>query len=108
MLKLKIRKGDKVKVISGKDKGLTGVVSKVFPSDNKALVTGVNLVSKHQKPTRDTEGGIVKKEMPINISNVAIVDPKSGEATKVGFKLLEDGKKVRFAKRSGEILGEGK
>jgi large subunit ribosomal protein L24 len=101
----KIRKGDKVVVLSGRDKGRTGEVFEVRPDDNKALVRGVNLVKRHQKQSQTQEGGIISKESPIHLSNIAIVG-KDGKATRVGFKIHADGKKVRFAKRSGaEIDG---
>ena len=103
-LKLKIRKGDKVVVRTGRDKGKVGEVLRVFPEDNRALVQGVNVVRKHQKQTPGQEGGIVSKEMPIHISNIALRDPKDGKPTKVGYKLLKDGKKVRFARNSGEVI----
>ena len=103
-LKLKIRKGDKVVVRTGRDKGKVGEVLRVYPEDNRALVQGVNVVRKHQKQTAGQEGGIVSKEMPIHISNIALRDPKDGKATKVGYKLLKDGKKVRFARNSGEVI----
>ena len=103
-LKLKIRKGDKVVVRTGRDKGKVGEVLRVFPEDNRALVQGVNVVRKHQKQTPGQEGGIVSKEMPIHISNIALRDPKDGKATKVGYKVLKDGKKVRFARKSGEVI----
>ena len=109
MSKLKIKKGDKVKVITGKSKGKVGDVLKVFPSEKKLIVSGVNLAKKHTKPTQTSEGGIVQKELPIHVSNVSHIDPKTNEITKVGYKILEDGKKVRFAKKSGEIFSkEGK
>lgn len=102
----KIRKGDKVIVISGRDKGRTGEVVEVRPDDNRAVVRGVNMVKRHQKQTAQQEGGIISKELPIHISNIALADPKGGKATRVGFKVLKDGKKVRVAKRSGaEIDG---
>jgi len=102
--KLKIRKGDKVVVRTGRDKGKVGEVLRVYPEDNRALVQGVNVVRKHQKQTAGQEGGIVSKEMPIHISNIALRDPKDGKATKVGYKVLKDGKKVRFARNSGEVI----
>ncbi len=109
MSKLKIKKGDKVKVITGKSKGKVGDVLKVFPSEKKLIVSGVNLAKKHTKATQTTEGGIVQKELPIHVSNVSHIDPKTNEITKIGYKILEDGKKVRFAKKSGEIISkEGK
>ena len=109
MIKLKIKKGDKVKVIAGKNKGKTGDVIKVFPASNKLIVSGVNLVKKHTKPSQMSEGGIIQKELPIHISNVSHIDPKTSVVTKVGYKTLEDGKKIRFAKKSGEIISkEGK
>lgn len=101
----KLRKGDKIIVISGKDKSKTGEVTKVMPKDGKALVTGVNSVIRHTKQTQTDQGGRITKEMPIDISNLALVDPKSGGPTRVGFKLVE-GKKVRYAKRSGETLND--
>jgi large subunit ribosomal protein L24 len=101
----KLRKGDKVIVISGKDKSKTGEVTRVIPKDGKALVTGVNSVIRHTKQTQTDQGGRITKEMPIDISNLALVDPKSGGPTRVGFKLVE-GKKVRYAKRSGEALND--
>ena len=101
----KLRKGDKIIVISGKDKSKTGEVTRVIPKDGKALVTGVNSVIRHTKQTQTDQGGRITKEMPIDISNLAIVDPKSGGPTRVGFKLVE-GKKVRYAKRSGETLND--
>ena len=104
MIKLKIKKGDKVVVTTGKDKGKDGQVLTVFPKDSKLIVSGINLVKKHTKPSRDSEGGIVSKEMPIHISNVAILDPKLNKPTKIGFKINEDGSKVRFAKASSQVL----
>jgi large subunit ribosomal protein L24 len=103
-LKLKIRKGDKVVVRTGRDKGKVGEVLRVYPEDNRALVQGVNVVRKHQKQTPGQEGGIISKEMPIHISNIALRDPKDGKPTKVGYKVLKDGKKVRFARNSGEVI----
>ncbi|MDG1437009.1 MAG: 50S ribosomal protein L24 [Rickettsiaceae bacterium] len=109
MIKLKIKKGDKVKVTTGKSKGKIGDVIKVFPLKNKVLVAGVNLVKKHTKPSQTSEGGIIQKELPIHISNVSHIDPKTSEVTKIGYKTLDDGKKVRFARKSGEIITkEGK
>lgn len=108
-MKLKIRKGDKVIVTTGKDKGKTGNVISVIKAKSKVLVSGVNVVKKHTKPSATSEGGIISKEMPIHISNVAHVDPKSGKATKVSFRILKDGEKVRVAKLSGEVIpSEGK
>ena len=100
----KIRKGDKVVVISGSDKGKKGEVIKLFPKEDRALVRGVNMVKRHQRPTQRQQGGIVNKEASVHLSNLAHVDPKSGGATRIGFKTLGDGKKVRFAKKSGEVI----
>ena len=101
----KIRKGDKVVVLNGRDKGRTGEVFEVRPTDNKALVRGVNLVKRHQKQTQNQEGGIISKEAPIHLSNIAIVG-RDGKPTRVGFKIQADGGKVRVAKRTGaEIDG---
>ncbi len=102
--KLKIKKGDQVVVLAGRDKGAKGEVLKVLPDVRRVLVQGINLVTKHQKPTQVSPGGIQKKELPIHVSNVAVADPKSGEATRVGYKVLKDGKKVRVAKKSGETI----
>ncbi|EIM73292.1 50S ribosomal protein L24 [Nitratireductor rhodophyticola] len=100
----KIKKGDNVVVLAGKDKGRTGEVVKVMPKEDKALVRGVNLVRRHQKQSAQAEGGIITKEAPIHLSNLALADPKDGKPTRVGFKVQEDGKKVRVAKRSGELI----
>jgi large subunit ribosomal protein L24 len=100
---MKIKKGDKVVVLAGKDKGRQGEVTQVFPTENRAIVSGVNLVKRHTKQTASTEGGIVTKTMPIHISNLALRDPKDGKATRVGFKMA-DGKKVRISKRTGEVI----
>ncbi len=102
--KLKIRRGDEVVVISGKDKGKTGEVVRVLPSENRVIVKGVNMMKRHQRQSQTQEGGIVAKEASIHISNLAIADPKDGKPSRVGFKFLEDGTKVRFAKRSGEVI----
>jgi large subunit ribosomal protein L24 len=100
----KIKKGDKVVVVSGRDKGRSGEVVRVMPREDRALVRGINVVKRHQKQTMKEEGGIVRKELPIHISNIAIADPKDGKPTRVGFKILDDGRKVRFAKRSGDLI----
>ncbi len=105
--KLKIKKGDEVIVITGRDKGKKGEVLKVLTSENRVIVQGVNLVTKHQKPTQVSPGGINKKELSIHISNVAVADPKTDKPTRVGYKLLNDGKKVRIARKSGEEIGVG-
>lgn len=100
----KIKKGDTVVVITGRDKGKTGEVLRIVTETNRAVVAGVNLVKKHEKPGAQGNGGIVSKESPIHLSNIALADPKDGKATRVGFKLAKDGKKERVAKRSGQSL----
>ena len=100
----KIKKGDKVVVTTGRDKGKRGEVLKVMPDEGRVIVAGVNVVKRHTRQTMRTQGGIVSKEAPIHVSNVAFADPKTGEATRVGFKVLADGRKVRVAKKSGEVI----
>lgn len=102
--KLKIKKGDKVVVISGRSKGATGEVLRVDRIADRVVVAGANKVTKHVKPSRTSAGGIEEREAPIHISNVMHADPKDGKPTRVGFKSLNDGRKVRFAKRSGEVI----
>jgi len=99
----KIKKGDKVVVLAGKDKGKTGEVVRVMPAENRALVRGVNVARRHQRQTPRDQGGIVDKELPIHLSNVAIAD-NDGKPTRVGFRFDKDGQKVRFAKRSGDVI----
>ena len=106
MPSFKVKKGDHVVVLTGRDKGKHGEVIEVRPKENRALVRGVNMVRRHQKQSQTTESGIISKEGPINLSNLALEDPKDGKPTRVGFKFLTDGKKVRFAKRSGEVIPE--
>ena len=100
----KIKKGDKVTVLTGRDKGKTGEVTKVVPAEGRVVVSGVNVVKRHNRPTQMSPGGIEEREAALDISNVALVDPKSGEPTRVGFKTLDDGRKVRVAKKSGEVI----
>ena len=100
----KIKKGDKVVVRTGRDKGRTGEVVQVMPKEERALVRGVNMVKRHQRQTMNQEGGIISKEAPLHLSNLAVADPKDGKPTRVGFKVLDDGRKVRFAKRSGDLI----
>ena len=105
MPKLRIRKDDEVIVVSGRDRGKRGKVLRAYPAENRVLVEGVNIVKRHTKPSQlEPQGGIKEKEAPIHVSNVAMIDPKTDGATRVGFKVLADGRKVRFAKRSGEVL----
>ena len=106
MASLKIKKGDHVIVLTGRDSGKHGEVIEVRPKENRAVVRGVNMVRKHQRQTAKNEGGIISKEAAIHISNIALEDPKDGKPTRVGFKIMGDGKKVRIAKRSGEIIPE--
>ncbi|MBL8671824.1 MAG: 50S ribosomal protein L24 [Alphaproteobacteria bacterium] len=103
-VKLKVKKGDKVVVITGRDKGKSGEVVRVMPRENRLIVAGVNMVKRHQRQSLKDQGGIVEKEAPIHVSNIALADPQSGKPTRVGYKVLEDGRKVRFAKRSGELI----
>ena len=102
--KLRIKKGDEVIVLAGRDKGKKGQVLRVVPKESRAIVQGVNIVKRHTRPSQTQSGGIVEREAPIHISNLAHVDPKTGEPTRVGFRFLEDNRKVRFAKRSGEVI----
>jgi large subunit ribosomal protein L24 len=104
MPKLKIKKGDKVVVIAGKDKGRGGEVLRVLPKENRVLVSGVNMMKRHTKPAMGQPGGIVEREAALHVSNVSHVDPKDSKPTRVGYKTLDDGRKVRFAKRSGEVI----
>lgn len=104
MAKLKIKKGDRVVVLAGKDKGKQGEVVKMLPKEERAIVSGVNMIKRHQRQTASQEGGIISKEASIHVSNLAVEDPKDGKPTRVGYKTLEDGRKVRFAKRSGEVI----
>ena len=100
----KIKKGDKVVVLTGRDKGKSGEVVQVMPKEERALVRGVNMVKRHQRQSMNQEGGIISKEAPVHLSNIAIADPKDGKPTRVGFRVLDDGRKVRFAKRSGDLI----
>ena len=104
--KLKIKKGDKVIVLTGRDKGRTGEVLKALPRENRVVVQGVNMMKRHTKQSQTTQGGILEKEAPIHVSNVAHIDPKDNKATRIGFKTLEDGRKVRVARRSGEVIDQ--
>ncbi|HVZ05056.1 50S ribosomal protein L24 [Hyphomicrobium sp.] len=106
MSAFKIKKGDNVIVLAGRDKGKRGEVIEVRPKEQRALVRGVNMVRRHQRQTASQEGGIISKEGPIALSNIAIEDPKDGKPTRVGFQILKDGKKIRIAKRSGEQIPE--
>ena len=100
----KIKKGDRVIVTTGRDKGKRGEVRQVMPEDGRAIVAGVNLVRRHTRQTAQTEGGIISKELTIHLSNLAILDPKTGKPTRVGFKVLDDGRKVRVARGSGDLI----
>ena len=102
--KLKIRKGDRVKVIAGRSKGKVGDVLRVLAADQRVVVSGVNVIKRHTKPSRAESGGIIEREAAIHVSNVALMDPKENKPTKIGFKFLEDGRKVRFARGSGETI----
>ncbi|MBI3197946.1 MAG: 50S ribosomal protein L24 [Rhodospirillales bacterium] len=102
--KLKIKKGDRVKVITGGSKGKVGDVLRVLPKEQRVVVSGVNMIKRHTKPSRTESGGIIEREATIHVSNVALLDPKSEKPTKVGFRFLEDGRKVRFARASGETI----
>ena len=102
--KFKIRKGDNVIVTNGKDNGKTGEVLVVYPNTSRVIVRGVNVVKRHTKPSQTTTGGIMEREASIHISNVAHIDPKTSKASKVGYRVLEDGRKVRFARSSGEVI----
>jgi len=102
---MRVVKNDMVKILSGKYSGKTGKVLKVFPDKNRLIVEGVNIIKKHTKPSqKNPQGGIIEKESSIHISNVMVIDPKTNEPTRVGFKFLEDGTKVRISKKSGEML----
>ena len=102
--KFKIKKGDEVIVLTGKDKGKKGEIIRMIPSESRAVVQGINLVKRHTRQTQTEEGGIKTKEAPIHVSNLALVDPKSGNATKAGFRIEKDGTKVRISKASGEVI----
>ena len=104
MPKMKIKKGDTVVVISGRDKGKSGEVLRVLPADRRLIVQGIHVARRHTKPRMGDPGGIVDKELTIDVSNVAHIDPQSGKPTRVGYKILDDGRKVRIARRSGEVL----
>ena len=104
MRKLKIKKGDNVVVISGREKGKTGEVLRVLPAEARVVVQGINVARRHTRPRMGDPGGIVEKELAIHISNVAHIDPQSSRPTRIGYKLLEDGRKVRVARRSGEVI----
>ena len=100
----KLKKGDSVVVLTGKDKGRTGSIVKMIPKDGKALVQGINMIKRHQRQSAGQEAGIISREAAIQLSNLALTDPKDGKATRVGFKIMDDGRKVRVAKRSGEVI----
>jgi large subunit ribosomal protein L24 len=102
--KVKIKKGDNVIVISGRDKGKTGEVLRVLPAESRVIVQGVHIAKRHTRPRMGEPGGILEKELPIHISNVAHIDPPTRKPTRIGYKILEGGQKVRFARRSGEVI----
>ena len=100
----KVKKGDRVVVTAGRDKGKSGEVIRIYPAEGRVLVAGVNVVKRHQRQTPRQQGGIVSKEAPVHLSKIAHIDPKTGGPTRVGFKRLQDGRLVRFAKKSGEVI----
>lgn len=100
----KVKKGDRMIVTAGRDKGKSGEVLKVYPDDSRVLIAGVNVVKRHQRQTARVQGGIVSKEAPVHLSKIAHIDPKNGGPTRIGFKRLQDGRLVRFAKKSGEVI----
>jgi len=100
----KLKKGDNVIVLTGKDKGRKGEIMQMMPKEGKAIVQGINMIKRHQRQSANQEAGIVNREAAIQVSNLALVDPKDGSATRVGFKIMDDGRKVRVAKRSGEVI----
>lgn len=102
--KLKVKKGDRVVVTAGRDKGMTGEIMRVLPKKNRAFVQGVNMVKRHTRPGQGQAGGIVEKEASIHVSNIAHIDPTTDKPTRVGYRFLKDGRKVRYAKRSGEVI----
>ena len=102
--KFKLKKGDEVVVLTGKDRGKKGRIVQMLRAESRALVEGVNMVRRHTRPTQTQAGGIVEKEAPVHLSNLAIADPKDGSPSRVGYKTLEDGRKVRFSKKSGEVI----
>jgi len=102
--KFKIKRGDSVVVRTGRDRGKSGSVLRVLRSEERVIVEGVNVVKRHTRPSQSQPGGIIEREAPIHISNVALADPRDGQPTRVGYRTLEDGRKVRFAKRSGEVI----
>ena len=104
MIAARVRKGDRVVVTTGRDKGKTGEVLSVLPKEDRLVVQGVNMIKRHTRATKTQSGGIIEREAPLHLSNVMLADPKTGEATRVGFKTLDDGRKVRVAKRSGEVI----
>jgi len=104
MAKRRIKKGDNVVVLTGRDRGKTGEVLRVFPADSRVIVQGINVAKRHTRPRMGDPGGIVERELTIHISNVALIDPSSGKPTRTGYKHLDDGRKVRFARRSGEVF----
>ncbi|MGB0683045.1 MAG: 50S ribosomal protein L24 [Magnetovibrionaceae bacterium] len=104
MMASKFKKGDRVVVLTGRDKGKQGEILKMIPAENRALVQGVNMIKRHTRQSQTAQGGIIDKEAPIQLSNLAIADPKDDAPTRVGFKFLDDGRKVRYAKRSGEVI----
>jgi large subunit ribosomal protein L24 len=106
MCAAKIKKGDQIIVLTGKDKGKKGAVLRINPSENTALVASINVAKKHQRATQLSAGGIIDKEMPIALSNIAILDPKLNKPCRIGFKVLEDGSKVRVSKLSGEVIDQ--
>lgn len=106
--KMKLKKGDEVIVLTGKDKGKKGEILNAYPAEQRVIVKGVNVVKKHQRPTQFDQGGIKEQELSIHVSNVALADPKGGKPTRVGYKVLKDGKKTRIAKKSGETVADKK
>ncbi len=101
---MRLKKGDRVIVTTGRDKGKQGEILRMLVKDGRALVQGVNMIKRHTRPSQTGAGGIIEKEAAIHLSNLALIDPKSGLATRIGYKTLDDGRKVRFAKRSGEVV----
>jgi large subunit ribosomal protein L24 len=104
MSKLKVKKGDTVLVISGKDKGKSGEIVTVYPKNNRVILRGINLAKRHTAQSQTSQGGIIDKELSIHVSNISHIDPKDNKATRIGYRFLDDGRKIRVAKRSGDLI----